>query len=66
VRGVRRPRRRARRRAGARDPAWRRFDVAAIPAAFLVDRERRIVAQWTGEVDVRAIEAEVLRRLPAD
>ena len=29
-------------------PAWERFHVRAVPAAFLVDQEGRIVAQWTG------------------
>jgi thiol-disulfide isomerase/thioredoxin len=31
-----------------KSPAWERFRVKAIPAAFLVDPEGRIVAQWTG------------------
>lgn len=30
------------------DPAWARFRVKAVPAAFLVDGEGRIVAQWLG------------------
>jgi hypothetical protein len=29
-------------------PAWRAFQVRAVPAAFLLDREGRIMAQWTG------------------
>jgi len=29
-------------------PAWQRFRVKALPAAYLVDAEGRIVAQWTG------------------
>ena len=29
-------------------PAWEAFAVKAVPAAFLLDREGRIVAQWTG------------------
>jgi peroxiredoxin/YHS domain-containing protein len=29
-------------------PAWDAFKVKAVPAAFLIDREGRIVAQWTG------------------
>jgi peroxiredoxin/YHS domain-containing protein len=29
-------------------PTWERFRVKAVPAAFLVDQEGRIVAQWTG------------------
>jgi peroxiredoxin len=38
-------------------PAWERFRVKAVPAAFLVDQEGRIVAQWTGApADVRELE----------
>jgi peroxiredoxin len=29
-------------------PAWDAFRVKAVPAAYLVDREGKIVAQWTG------------------
>ncbi len=32
----------------AEEPLWERFRVKAVPAAFLIDREGRIVAQWTG------------------
>jgi peroxiredoxin/YHS domain-containing protein len=31
-----------------KDPAWSAFLVKAVPAAFLIDRDGRIVAQWTG------------------
>ena len=31
-----------------KDPAWDAFLVKAVPAAYLLDREGRIVAQWTG------------------
>jgi len=31
-----------------KDPAWDAFRVKAVPAAFLIDREGRIVAQWSG------------------
>ena len=31
-----------------KNPAWESFRVKAVPAAFLIDREGRIVAQWTG------------------
>jgi peroxiredoxin len=31
-----------------KSPAWDAFRVRAVPAAFLIDREGRIVAQWTG------------------
>lgn len=30
------------------NPAWQAYRVKAIPAAYLIDREGRIVAQWTG------------------
>lgn len=29
-------------------PAWDAFYVKAVPAAYLIDREGRVVAQWTG------------------
>jgi peroxiredoxin/YHS domain-containing protein len=29
-------------------PAWAAFRVKAVPAAFLIDREGRLVAQWVG------------------
>ncbi|MEO5989146.1 MAG: redoxin domain-containing protein [Candidatus Eisenbacteria bacterium] len=32
----------------AKEPAWESFRVKAVPAAYLLDREGRIVAQWTG------------------
>ena len=32
----------------SRNPAWESFRVKAVPAAYLLDREGRIVAQWTG------------------
>jgi len=30
------------------NPAWKSFHVKAVPAAYLIDREGRIVAHWTG------------------
>jgi peroxiredoxin/YHS domain-containing protein len=44
-------------------PAWEAFRVKAVPAAFLLDREGRIVRRWLGAVDVAEIEAEVERLL---
>lgn len=45
----------------ARTPAWARFRVRAVPAAFLVDPRGRIVAQWMGAaVDVRELEQKLL------
>jgi peroxiredoxin len=35
-------------------PAWESFRVKAVPAAFLIDRDGRIVAQWTGAPAGRA------------
>jgi peroxiredoxin/YHS domain-containing protein len=31
-----------------KSPAWEAFRVKAVPAAFLIDRAGRVVAQWTG------------------
>ena len=42
-------------------PAWHQFKVKAIPAIYLLDRESRIVAQWTGKIDYEKVEQEVLR-----
>ena len=42
-------------------PAWHQFKVKAIPAMYLLDRESRIVAQWTGKIDYEEVEQEVLR-----
>jgi thiol-disulfide isomerase/thioredoxin len=40
--------------------AWERFRVKAVPAAFLVDQEGRIVAQWTGiPADVGELEKKL-------
>ena len=40
---------------GGDDPAWWQFQVPAIPAAFLLDGEGNVVAQWSGEIDVDAV-----------
>lgn len=45
---------------------WERFRVKAIPAAFLVDGEGRIVAQWTGvPPTAAAVEEKLAQLLPA-
>jgi peroxiredoxin/YHS domain-containing protein len=31
-----------------KNPAWDAYRVKAVPAAFLLDRQGRIIAQWTG------------------
>jgi len=49
------------------DPAWAGYLVKAVPAAFLVDREGRIVHQWTGRtVDMAELEARLERMLASD
>jgi thiol-disulfide isomerase/thioredoxin len=41
-------------------PAWERFRVKTIPAAFLVDQNGSIVAQWTGiPADIKEIEEKL-------
>jgi peroxiredoxin/YHS domain-containing protein len=48
-------------------PAWEAFRVKAVPAAYLLDREGRIVAQWTGTVaSVADLEAKLEGLLRAD
>lgn len=46
-------------------PAWERFRVKAVPAAFLVDRDGRIVAQWTGRSADAAVLEQTLERMLA-
>jgi thiol-disulfide isomerase/thioredoxin len=51
----------------AKDPAWDAYKVKAIPAAFLLDRDGRVVAQWTGAPpDARALEAQLAKLLTVD
>ena len=51
----------------AKEPAWRAFRVKAVPAAFLLDREGRIVAQWTGApANVTELEEVLEKLLTAD
>lgn len=47
------------------DPTWVRFGVKAIPAAFLVDAQGRIVQQWTGLVKVDEVREAMERALDA-
>ena len=47
-----------------KDPLWQRYRVKAVPAAFLVDREGKIVAQWTGAANVKDVEAKLAAMLP--
>jgi thiol-disulfide isomerase/thioredoxin len=45
------------------EPAWYAYQVAAIPTMFLIDQERRIVAEWRGEIDTDSVIREVERLL---
>lgn len=50
-----------------KNPAWDAFRVKAVPAAYLLDREGRIVAQWTGiPADAKALEAKLEGLLATD
>jgi peroxiredoxin len=40
-------------------PAWLSYRVVALPAAFLIDRQGRIVRQWTGRADAAEMRAAV-------
>ena len=47
------------------DAAWTRYRVKSVPAAFLLDREGKIVAQWTGKApDPREVERLLDTLLP--
>jgi thiol-disulfide isomerase/thioredoxin len=51
----------------AKKPAWDAFRVKSIPAAYLLDREGRIVAQWTGAApDAKELEQKVQELLKID
>lgn len=48
-------------------PAWDAFRVKAIPAAYLIDREGRIVAQWLGAApDAKEMERRISELLATD
>jgi thiol-disulfide isomerase/thioredoxin len=48
-------------------PAWADYLVKAVPAAFLVDRDGNIIAQWTGRtVDAAALDAQLEGMLKGD
>ena len=48
-------------------PAWAAYRVKSVPAAFLIDREGRIVAQWTGRAASAAeVEAHLERLIARD
>lgn len=51
----------------AKSPAWEAFGVKTVPAAYLLDREGRIVAQWTGvPADMAQLEAKLQELLVTD
>ena len=45
------------------EPAWHMFNVKVLPAAFLIDPNGQIVAQWTGKIDHKQVEEEVAVRM---
>ena len=45
----------------AKTPAWSAFHVRAVPAAFLIDGQGRVVKQWLGKVDLKEVEREVAK-----
>ena len=48
-------------------PAWDAFYVKAVPAAYLIDREGRIVAQWTGAAaNAKELESKLEELLRVD
>ncbi len=50
-----------------KSPAWDAYRVKAVPAAFLIDRQGRIVAQWTGiPANAAELEIKVAALLAAD
>jgi len=50
-----------------KSPAWDAFYVKAVPAAYLLDREGRIVAQWTGSaVNGKDLESKLEELLRVD
>jgi len=51
---------------GGDDPAWWQFQVPAIPAAFLIDAEGQVIAQWSGELDLDEVRAEIEKLVSAD
>ena len=42
-------------------PAWAAYQVRAVPAQFLINPEGQIVAQWSGAIDLKNVEAELAR-----
>ena len=46
-------------------PAWASYLVRVVPSQFLVDAEGRIVAQWSGQIDLDEVKAEIARLLAA-
>jgi peroxiredoxin len=49
----------------AKAPVWKAFGVHGVPALFLINREGRIVNQWTGKVNHRDVEKAVAELVDA-
>ena len=48
-------------------PAWEAFRVKAVPAAYLLDRQGRIVVQWTGAApEAATLDAEIAALLAVE
>ena len=45
------------------NPAWHMLKVKVLPAAFLIDPDGQVVAQWTGTIDHKKVEDEVAARV---
>ena len=44
-------------------PAWYAYKVRVVPTQFLISPQGQIVAQWSGSIDLQAVEAEISRIL---
>lgn len=44
-------------------PAWTAYGVRVVPSQYLIDADGRIVAQWSGKIDLAIVEAEIARVL---
>ena len=46
-----------------RDSAFQSFNLKVVPAMFLIDTEKQIVAQWAGKTNHQEVEKHVLSLL---
>ncbi|MEM7353882.1 MAG: redoxin domain-containing protein [Acidobacteriota bacterium] len=44
-------------------PAWATYLVRAVPTQFLINAEGHVVAQWSGQIDLKVVEAEIVKHL---